>query len=100
VRMANRPGTESLVILRFTGSALPSARERAEVEGLTAYLRLSLREVLRQQLGAVYDVEVNSGWSGDASWHEIRFDCKPEDVERLQRAILDVIAGIDRPGVS
>jgi zinc protease len=100
VRMAHRPGTESQVVLHFNGSAFPSVQARLELEALEAYLRLRLREVLREQLGGIYDVDVSSGWNGDASWQEIRFDCKPGDVEKLRRATLDVIAGIDRPGVS
>lgn len=100
VRMANRASAESQVVMRFRGTALPSAPARVELEALEAYLRLRLREVLREQLGAIYDVDVESGWSGDAPWHEIRFDCKPADVEKLQRATRDVIAGIERPGIS
>jgi hypothetical protein len=31
---------------------------------------------------------------------EIRFNCKPEEVDRLRQATLDAIASIDHPGVS
>lgn len=100
VRVPNRPGAESQVVLRFGGPAVPSPEARIEVEALEGYLRLRLREVLQQQLGAIYDVEVTSGWSGNHTWHQILFECRPADVERLQRATLEVIAGIEQPGIS
>lgn len=98
--MANRPGRAEPGRHEFRGTALPPAQARIALEALEAYLRLRLRDVLRERLGATYDVDVESGWSGDVPWHEIRFDCKPEDVEKLQRATRDVLAGIDRPGIS
>jgi zinc protease len=100
VRLENRPGAESQVVLRFTGTAAPSPEARVDLEALKAYLRLRLRDVLRGELGAIYDADITSGWSGNDPWLEIRFDCKPGDVEKLRRVSLDIIAGIDRPGIS
>jgi zinc protease len=100
VRLSNRPGAESQVVMRFGGTATPSPEGRVELEALKAHLRLRLREVLREQLGAIYDADITSGWSHAAPWLELRFDCKPSDVEKLQRATLDVIAAMDRPGIS
>lgn len=100
VRLSNRPGTESQVVMRFGGTVAHSPEARVELEALTAYLRLRLRHVLRDRLGAIYDVDVSSGWNESDTWLELRFDCKPSDVERLRRATLEVIAGIEQPGIS
>lgn len=100
VRVPSRPGEESQVVLRFSGTTVPSPEARIEHKALEAYLRLRLREVLREQLGGIYDVELTSGWSGSSHWHEVRFDCKPADVEKLRRATLDIITGIEQPGIS
>jgi zinc protease len=99
VRLPNRPGAESQVVMRFSGTAPPSAAARVELEALEAYLRLRLREVLRERLGAIYDAEVSSGWDANASWSEIRFDCQPADAEKLQRATLEIIAAVGRAGI-
>jgi hypothetical protein len=64
VRRGGRPGKNSRVVLRFEGEAAPSFEARVDFQALDIYLGTRLREVLREQLGGIYDVELSSDWTG------------------------------------
>jgi len=100
VRVSGRPALESQVVMYFSGTAVPSPQARVWFDALGMYLRRRLRAVLRETLGGVYDIELRDSWEGQQFSRELRFDCKPEDVDRLQRATREVIAGISARGIS
>jgi zinc protease len=95
-----RPGEQSRVVLKFDSTARPSPEARMLFRALDVHLREGLRKALREELGGVYDVDLVSHWSGEHFSREVRFDCKPEQVDELVRAARSVIARIVQPGLS
>jgi zinc protease len=91
----------SRVVLAFTGPAPPYPENKA-IEALVEALELRLRDLLRERLAAVYDVDVSSSLT--AAEHQqyqvkIEFNCAPENVSRLRQQVLDEIAHIAANGV-
>jgi zinc protease len=70
---------------------------------LSMILRIRLREVLREDMGGVYGVQVNA-WTErepkERRGFRIFFGCKPDNVDALKKAAFDEIGKIAKDGIS
>ena len=105
VRVDVQKGIEPKAQVRivFTGDAPFTRQDRHDLNALAAVLDTRLREVLREDMGAVYGVQV----SGDIIRRprerynfNIGFGCAPEKVDELVRAVFAEIEAIQRDGVA
>lgn len=103
VRVEKGIEPKSQVEIVFTGPAEFSREGRHDVGALSTVLETRLREVLREDMGAVYGVAVD----GDLSrrpWpsyeFSISFGCAPEKVDELVKAVFAEIASIQANGVA
>src|SRR5690606_36204643 len=72
-----------------------------DLVSLQSYLSIRLREVLREELGAVYTPHVGSQFDRvphDAWLLSISLTCKPEDLPKVERATAQVIAELKKSG--
>lgn len=70
---------------------------------LSMVLRIRLREVLREDMGGVYGVQIWANLSREPKQRRdlgVFFGCAPENVAKLQKAVFDEVAKIAREGVS
>ena len=93
---------KSQVQIVFTGDAPFSRVARHDISSLADVLDVRLREVLREDMGATYGVQVNAGL--DRRPHErytvtMGFGCAPEQVQPLVKAVFAEIESIQRNGV-
>lgn len=105
VRVDVQKGIEPKAQVRivFTGDAPFTRQDRHDLNALAAVLDTRLREVLREDMGAVYGVQV----AGDIIRRprerynfNIAFGCAPEKVDELIRAVFAEIAAIQSNGVA
>ncbi|MET0410883.1 MAG: insulinase family protein, partial [Polyangiaceae bacterium] len=101
VTMQRAATDKSTVRLIFDGDEALAPDALEDLDGLDGYLRQRLREVLREELGGVYAVDV---------WYKLRvpprrgyelgiaFDCKPGEEAALKRATLSVVSELARTG--
>ncbi|MEY2930160.1 MAG: hypothetical protein RL033_909, partial [Pseudomonadota bacterium] len=90
------------VRLLFHGEAPWSHEAHTDLVSLEIYLRIRLREVLRERLGGAYATYVNSSFERlpfDAYTLSIQFACKPADADKLVRAARDVVAEVQASGI-
>ena len=86
----------------FHGPQKWSDEARHDLLTLSDVLDIRLREVLREELGSVYQV----GTWGDLQRIEneytfaVYFGCAPENVEKLRKALLDELRAVQAHGVS
>jgi zinc protease len=88
--------------LIFHGEAPWSDPAHTDLVSLASYLDIRLREVLREQLGAVYTPRVDARYDRVpyAAWTlAIGLECKTGDLERVERAVRDVIRETKASGV-
>jgi zinc protease len=97
-------GTEpkSLVALTFHGPARWSRATDNDLRTLRDVLRIRLREVLREDMGGVYGVQVN----GDIARRprqeyvlSVSFGCLPDNVDKLEKAVFDAIQALQDKGI-
>ena len=93
---------KSQVQIVFTGDAPFSRVARHDIASLSDVLDVRLREVLREDMGAVYGVQINAGL--DRRPHErytvtLSFGCAPEQVDALVKAVFAEIESIQKNGV-
>jgi zinc protease len=100
VQVPGRAGRDSAVKLEFYGPAQPSATARMALESLATYLEGALRDVLRRERGAVYELSVTFDLSTAGYTLTIAFNCLPADVHALQEATWQVIGQVARGEVS
>jgi zinc protease len=96
------PEDWAAVQIRFFGEAQWSLKADTDLNLLRRYLAIRLMEVLREQLGATYNVRVESDFDrvpSGAYRLTIRFECAPRQVERLAQAVHDVIADTKRSAI-
>jgi zinc protease len=65
-------------------------------------LRLRLRQVLREDMGGVYGVQVGGGLTRRPRQEyrfSVSFGCAPDSVEKLKQAVFDEIAAIQKDGI-
>jgi zinc protease len=66
-------------------------------------LRLRLRQVLREDMGGVYGVQVGGGITRRPRQEYrfgVTFGCAPENIEKLKQAVFDEIAALQKDGTS
>lgn len=90
----------SLVTLRFEGNVEPSLEARVDLLTLAEYLRQGLLEALREQLGLTYTAIADLSWKTGSYSLDLKLQCLPSDVPRLQQATARVIGQLDQPGIS
>jgi zinc protease len=101
VRVERGTQTQAVVSVRYHGEEPVPSRAEAELNALRVYLALRLREVLREQLGGVYDVDVSYELrQAPRQGYEIgfRFACQPDQAQQLEQAALAVIDGLRTVG--
>lgn len=103
VRVEKGIEPKSQVEIVFTGPADFTREGRHDLGALSTVLETRLREVLREDMGAVYGVSVD----GDLSrrpWPSyevsISFGCAPEKVDNLVKAVFAEISSIQTNGVA
>jgi zinc protease len=93
---------KSQVRMLFSGPATFTRENRHTMESLARVLQIRLREVLREDMGAVYGVQAEGGLSsrprGEYTFH-IAFGCAPEKVDSLVQAVFAEIESIQKNGV-
>jgi zinc protease len=93
---------KATLTLVFHGESPWSDPAHTDLVSLESYLGIRLREVLREQLGAVYTPYVESRFDRvpyDAYSMVISLECKPSDLDRVERAVRDVIRDTKKSGV-
>ncbi len=94
---------KSRVQIAFTGDAEFSRESRHTIAALSDLLEVRLREVLREDMGAVYDVEVSGRIERRPRPRysfTLSFGCAPEAVKPLIRAVFKEIESIQEKGVA
>jgi len=97
-------GTEpkSRVHLSFGAPAKYTLDGEHDAEILSATLRIRLRELLREDMGGVYNVSVGATLSREPSerrYLAISFGCAPENVDKLRDAVFAELASIAKSGI-
>jgi len=93
---------KSLVSLHFHGAERWSLEAEGDLRALVDVLRIRLREVLRDDLGSVYRVQVGGGISRRPRQEygvNVSFGCSPENVDKLEQAVFDVIKSLQANGI-
>jgi zinc protease len=103
VRVEKGIEPKSQVEIVFTGPAEFSRQGRHDLGALSTVLETRLREVLREDMGAVYGVSVFGNLSR-RPWpsyeFSIEFGCAPERVDDLVKAVFAEVASIQANGVA
>jgi zinc protease len=92
---------KSVVSLIFHGPQKWSRDDDRDVRILAEVLRIRLREILREEMGGVYGVQVGGGVTRKAPqehYLSIRFGCAPDNVDKLKQAVFDEIARLKKEG--
>jgi zinc protease len=94
---------KSQVEIIFTGPAEYDRQNRHDLSALSTVLETRLREVLREDMGAVYGVSVD-GNLARRPWpsyeFSVSFGCAPEKVDDLVKAVFAEISAIQSNGVA
>jgi zinc protease len=94
---------KSAVRFVFSGTADFSRENRHDLQALADVLETRLREVLREDMGAVYGVSVSSDLDKrprPGYRMSIQFGCAPEKVDALVQATFTEIEAIQKNGVA
>ncbi len=101
-RMAKGQDPKSFVTLTFHGDAKWTPEAEHDLEMAESILDIRLREVLREEMSGVYGVFANGSLQRRPKQRytvSIGFGCAPENAERLQKAVFDVVAAIKKDGI-
>src|SRR5215204_5787262 len=93
---------KSQVQIVFTGDAPFSRVARHDISSLSDVLDVRLREILREDMGAVYGVQVNAGLDRRPEERytvTLSFGCAPEQVQALVKAVFTEIEAIQKNGI-
>jgi zinc protease len=93
---------KSRVLLLFHGKETWSRDSENDLRMLTEVLRIRLREILREDMGGVYGVGVSGGVTRRPKPEysfSVSFGCAPENVEKLEKAVFDEIATVQKGGI-
>jgi len=93
---------KSLTTIAFTGDFQWNRRNRYVANALTDYLRIRLRERIREDLGGTYGVQVSSRfphWPKERYKFEISFGTDPGRVEDLSAQVFSEIDSLKEYGV-
>ncbi|HEV7559432.1 MAG TPA: insulinase family protein, partial [Kofleriaceae bacterium] len=94
---------KSRVEMQFAADDKWSLDAERDARILTMALRIRLREVLREDMGGVYGVQVSGGISREPTQlrvFTVAFGCDPANVEKLRDAVFAEVAKIQKDGVS
>lgn len=94
---------KAMVTLTFHGTEKWSRDTENDMRMLGEVLRLRLRQVLREDMGGVYGVQVGGGITRRPRQEYrfgVTFGCSPENVEKLKQAVFDEIAAIQKDGTT
>jgi zinc protease len=103
VRVQNGKDDKATVTFIYHGETPWSENAHTDLDTLERYLSIRLREVLREQLGGVYTPVVSSSFERvpfDSYSLVLGFECKPNDIEKLQQATRGVIAELEKSGAA
>jgi zinc protease len=90
------------VRLYFTGDTYYDEMENLQISQLCKALGIKLREVLREDAGGVYGVDVSGGINREPVTNysiNIQFECAPENVDKLVGLVTEEIQKLKRNGV-
>jgi zinc protease len=93
---------KSMVRITWHGDAPWSYAAEADLKLLDEVIEMRLREVLREDLGAVYDALSTAAFQRlprERYTYTIGFDCAPENVDRLRAAVFAVVEALKRDGI-
>ena len=93
---------KSYVSMGFSAPDKWTREASADARILSMVLQIRLREVLREDMGGVYGVRSWVGLSRQPTVRRsasISFGCDPGNVEKLQKAAMDVIHAIQKDGI-
>ena len=91
----------AMLTLIFHGESPWSEFSQADLISLQDYLQIRLREVLREELGIVYDVRVSSSYErtpSDRYSLSLQMACNPRDLERLRKATWSALSDLEDKG--
>ena len=92
---------KSLVSLDFHGAERWSRESENDLRALVEVLRIRLREVLREDMGGVYGVQLSGSISRRPRQEfvvRVAFGCAPENVEKLEQAVWTEIKALQEKG--
>ncbi|HMR80733.1 MAG TPA: insulinase family protein, partial [Polyangiaceae bacterium] len=90
------------VAITFHGTEKWTRDTENDVRMLDEVLSFRLRQVLREDMGGVYGVQVNGGISRRPRQEyrfSVSFGCAPDSVDKLKQAVFDEIKAIQKDGV-
>ncbi len=93
----------STVAQAFTGPQAFSREQEQRLDTVTEALAMRLREILREELGGTYGVDVEGAIERRPVPYfltDVRFACAPENVARMVKAVHDEIANVQERGFS
>jgi zinc protease len=92
---------KSSVSIRFFGDMQYNAKNRISVQMLCQLLSIKLREVLREEKGGTYGVQVYPNlekYPKETYVVNINFGCGPDKLDELTKAAMDVIDNVKKNG--
>ena len=90
------------VAITFHGTEKWTRDTENDVRMLDEVLSFRLRQVLREDMGGVYGVQVNGGINRRPRQEyrfSVSFGCAPDSVDKLKQAVFDEIKAIQKDGV-
>ena len=90
---------KSFVLLQFHGTAKYTADAEDDLEMLSEVLGIRLREVLREEMSGVYGAFTRGNFERRPRAQytfSVGFGCAPDNVEKLKKAVFDVIADVKK----
>ncbi len=94
---------KSLVTISFHGNEKWSRDSENDMRMLGEALRLRLRQILREDMGGVYGVQVGGAIRRRPRQEYsfgVSFGCSPDNVEKLKQAVFDEIKAVQQDGVA
>jgi zinc protease len=94
---------KSSTVLSFTGPFIYNLKNRYEIDSLAGFLRIKLREALREELSGTYGVGVSpsvSHYPRSEYQFSISFGSAPENVDRLVKAVFTQIDSLQNVGAA
>ena len=94
---------KSRVHLSFAAPTKYTFEASRDASILRSVLQIRLREVLREDMGGVYDVTVRAGITIEPTQRQflsISFGCAPDNIDKLRAATFAELASIAKSGVS
>lgn len=94
---------KSLVTLNFHGKQAYSREADDDFRTLKDVLRHRLREILREDMGGVYGVQVNGGIARRPRpeyTFSVSFGCQPDNVDKLTNAVFSAISELQQHGIA